>query len=141
MWKGPVLFALVFAPVGYLTRFFLSLKLNGRIRSFPLGTFTVNLGGTMVLGMAYSIQHASIGASSLGGGSIVSCQVLQGIMDGFCGCLTTVSTWVLELSDLRRRHAYLYGGVSVIIALCALVIEIGSLQWTRGLATPACFTH
>ena len=95
----------------------------------------------MVLGMAYSIQHASIGASSLGGGSIVSCQVLQGIMDGFCGCLTTVSTWVLELSDLRRRHAYLYGGVSVIIALCALVIEIGSLQWTRGLATPACFTH
>lgn len=141
LWRGPFLFALVFAPVGCLARFFLSLKLNGRIRSFPLGTFTVNLGGTMVLGMAYSIQHASIGASSLGGGSIVSCQVLQGIMDGFCGCLTTVSTWVLELSDLRRRHAYLYGGVSVIIALCALVIEIGSLQWTRGLATPACFIH
>lgn len=141
LWRGPVLFALIFAPVGCLARFFLSLKLNGRIRSFPLGTFTVNVGGTMVLGMAYSIQHASIGASSLGGGSIVSCRVLQGIMDGFCGCLTTVSTWVLELSDLRRRHAYLYGGVSVIIALCALVIEIGSLQWTHGLATPACFTH
>lgn len=141
LWRGPVLFALVFAPVGCLARFFISLKLNGRIRSFPLGTFTVNVGGVMVLGMAYSIQHASIGASSLGGSSIVGCQVLQGIMDGFCGCLTTVSTWVLELSDLRRRHAYLYGGVSVVIALCALVVEIGSLQWTRGLATPACFVH
>lgn len=141
LWRGPVLFALVFAPVGCLARFFISLNLNGRIRSFPLGTFTVNVGGTMVLGMAYSIQHASIGASGLGGGSIVGCQVLQGVMDGFCGCLTTVSTWVLELSDLRRRHAYLYGGVSVVIALCALVVEIGSLQWTRGLATPSCFTH
>lgn len=141
LWRGPFLFALVFAPIGCLARFFISLKLNGRNRTFPLGTFTVNVGGTMVLGMAYSIQHASIGASDLGGGSIVGCQVLQGIMDGFCGCLTTVSTWVLELSDLRRRHAYLYGGVSVIIAFCALVVEIGSLQWTRGLTTPSCFNH
>lgn len=141
LWRRPVIFSLVFAPVGCLVRFFISLKLNGRIRSFPLGTFTVNVCGTMVLGMAYSIQHASIGASSLGGGSIVGCQVLQGVMDGFCGCLTTVSTWVLELSNLRRRHAYLYGGVSVAIAFCALVVEIGSLQWTRGLATPACFGH
>lgn len=139
LWRGPVLFALVFAPVGCLARFFISLKLNSRIRSFPLGTFTVNVCGTMLLGMAYSIQHAPIGGSSLGGGSVIGCQVLQGIMDGFCGCLTTVSTWVLELSDLRRRHAYLYGGISVMIALCALVVEIGSLQWTRGLVTPSCF--
>jgi fluoride ion exporter CrcB/FEX len=141
LWRGPVLFALVFAPVGCLARFYISLKLNGRIRSFPLGTFTSNVGGTMVLGMAYSIQHAAINASGQGGGSIIGCQVLQGIMDGFCGCLTTVSTWVLELSDLRRRHAYLYGGMSVTIAVCTLIIEIGSLQWTRGLACPLCFTR
>lgn len=141
LWRGSVLFSLVFAPVGCLARFFISLKLNGRIASFPLGTFSVNVSGTMILGMAYSLQHASFGGSSLGGGSIIGCQVLQGIMDGFCGCLTTVSTWVLELSDLRRRHAYFYGGVSVVLALCALVVEIGSLKWTRGLATPACFAH
>ncbi|KAJ6110152.1 hypothetical protein N7486_002387 [Penicillium sp. IBT 16267x] len=139
VWRGPVLFSLVFAPVGCLARFFISLKLNGRIASFPLGTFAVNVGGTMVLGLAYSLQHASIGASVLGGGSFIGCQVLQGIMDGFCGCLTTVSTWVLELSDLRRRHAYFYGGLSVATAICALVVEIGSLKWTHGLATPSCF--
>ncbi|KAJ5564877.1 hypothetical protein N7513_001119 [Penicillium frequentans] len=136
MWKGPVIFALIFAPLGTLVRFFVSLQLNSRIAAFPLGTFVVNLGGTMVLGMAYSLQHAS---SS--GASFVGCQVLQGIMDGFCGCLTTVSTWVLELSGLRRRHAYFYGTVSVVVALCALVIEIGSLKWTTGLDSPSCFRN
>ncbi|CAI7596738.1 unnamed protein product [Penicillium bialowiezense] len=125
LWRGPVLFSLVFSPLGCLARFFLSLKLNGKLASFPLGTFASNISGTMVLGMAYSLQHASIGGSVLGGGSIIGCQVLQGIMD--------------ELSSLRRRHAYVYGAVSVIIAFCALIVEIGSLKWTLGLTTPMCF--
>jgi fluoride exporter len=137
VWRGPVLFDLVFAPAGCLARFYISLKLNDRFPWFPLGTFAVNISGTMILGMAYSLQHASMGGSTIGG--LVGCQVLQGIMDGFCGCLTTVSTWVLELSGLRRRHAYLYGGLSVAVALGVLVVEIGSLKWTRGLTTPTCF--
>ncbi|KAE8422306.1 CrcB-like protein-domain-containing protein [Aspergillus pseudocaelatus] len=138
-WRGPFLFSLVFAPVGCLSRFYISLKLNSRIIGFPLGTFIVNIVGTMVLGMTYSIQHTTVSTSTLTIGGITGCEVLEGIMDGFCGCLTTVSTWILELSDLRRRHAYVYGSVSVTVALCFLVIEIGSLQWTRGLATPVCF--
>lgn len=137
IWRRPVLFALVFAPAGCLARFYISLKLNGRIPWFPLGTFVVNIAGTMVLGMAYSLQHASVEESTIGG--LAGCQVLQGIMDGFCGCLTTVSTWALELSGLRRRHSYLYGGMSVAVALGMLVVEIGSLKWTRGLTTPTCF--
>lgn len=138
LWRGTTLFSLVFSPAGCLVRFYVSLKLNSRIPSFPLGTFSVNVGGTMILGMAYSLQHAHIG-STLGGGGFTGCQVLQGIMDGFCGCLTTVSTWVLELSNSRRRHAYVYGVVSVAVALMMLVVEIGSLRWTRGFTTPACF--
>ncbi|CAG8075692.1 unnamed protein product [Penicillium salamii] len=141
LWRGPVLFSLVFSPLGCLARFFLSLKLNARMASFPLGTFVANVAGTMVLGMAYSLQHASISVSTYGGGSIIGCQVLQGIMDGFCGCLTTVSTWVLELSGLRRRHAYIYGAISVVVAYCALVVEIGSLKWSIGLTTPVCFAE
>ncbi|KAL2849918.1 CrcB-like protein-domain-containing protein [Aspergillus pseudoustus] len=138
-WRGPFLFSLVFAPVGCITRFYVSLKLNSRIIGFPLGTFAVNTGGTMVLGMVYSIQHSAVNASRLTIGGNIGCEVLQGIMDGFCGCLTTVSTWVLELSDLRRRHAYIYGSISVAVALCFLVLEIGSVQWSQGLATPVCF--
>ncbi|GLA56044.1 hypothetical protein AnigIFM63604_004102 [Aspergillus niger] len=128
-------------PQTWLRKYLNPLTLNNRIAGFPLGTFVVNTGGTMLLGMAFTLQHAPANPSRLGMGGLTSCEVLQGIMDGFCGCLTTVSTWVLELSDLRRQQAYAYGGVSVAVALCFLVLEIGSLRWTEGLATPKCFAR
>ena len=140
IWRGPFLYSLAFAPVGCLIRFVISVNLNRRIPSFPLGTFIANISGTMILGMAFSLQHASLNSSSFGGGSIAGCQVLQGIIDGFCGSLTTVSTWVLELSDSKRRHAYVYGIVSVATALALFVIEVGSLRWTKGFSTPSCFS-
>lgn len=139
IWRGPFLYSLALAPVGCLIRFVISVSFNRRIPSFPLGTFIANISGTMILGMAFSLQHASLNSSSLGGGSIAGCQVLQGIIDGFCGSLTTVSTWVLELSDSKRWHSYVYGSVSVATALALLVIEVGSLRWTKGFSTPSCF--
>lgn len=141
-WRGEALYALVFAPLGCLLRFYASLHLNGKIASFPLGTFTVNISGTILLGMVYDLQHAPLGGASrdMVGGGRVGCQVLQGCMDGFCGCLTTVSTWVAELKALRIRHAYYYGAMSVGVALGFLVIIMGSLKWTIGFAGPACVT-
>ncbi|OBT56865.1 hypothetical protein VE04_02993 [Pseudogymnoascus sp. 24MN13] len=138
-WRGKVLFSLIFAPLGCIARFYASVKLNGLKPSFPVGTFVVNIFGTIILGMAWDLQHAPLG--SLGGrigGGLVGCQVLQGVMDGFCGCLTTVSTWVLELTSLRRKHAYTYGVASVGVALAFMTIIMGSLRWTRGFADPVC---
>ncbi|KAL2797629.1 CrcB-like protein-domain-containing protein [Aspergillus keveii] len=134
-WRGDAIFAIIFAPLGCLLRFYLSLALNARIPSFPLGTFTVNILGTIILAMCYDLQRVDgIGASVL-----VSCQVLQGVMDGFCGCATTVSTWVAELNGLGRRlHAYVYGSVSVGVALGFFVIVAGSLKWTIGFVEPVC---
>ncbi|MCJ1368760.1 hypothetical protein MMC16_007906 [Acarospora aff. strigata] len=139
-WRGEAVFALVFAPLGCLVRFYASTYLNGRILSFPLGTFVVNISGTVILGMCYDLQHVRLGSSSLRmvGGSRVGCQVLQGVMDGFCGCLTTVSTWVVELKTLKKRHAYIYGSVSVGLGLAFLVVIMGSLRWTVGFSSPAC---
>lgn len=141
-WRGEALYALVFAPLGCLLRFYASLHLNGKIPSFPLGTFVVNIFGTVMLGMFYDLQHAPLGGASRGmvGGGRVGCQVLQGCMDGFCGCLTTVSTWVVELKGLRIRHAYFYGGMSIGVALGFLVVTMGSLKWTVGFTSPACVT-
>ncbi|CAK7199512.1 hypothetical protein SEUCBS139899_002192 [Sporothrix eucalyptigena] len=133
-WRGEVLFALVFAPLGCLLRFYISLKLNSVFATFPLGTFTVNILGTAVLGMAWDLQHAPFAATQ----ALVGCQVLQGVMDGFCGCLTTVSTWMTELSGLRRRHAYVYGLVSMATGLSVLVLIMGTLKWTVGFQEPSC---
>ncbi|KAH8909656.1 hypothetical protein BR93DRAFT_924642 [Coniochaeta sp. PMI_546] len=130
-WRGRATFALVFAPLGCLARFYASLYLNGKIASFPLGTFAVNVSGSIVLAMAWTLAHVPLGG-------VVGCQVLQGIEDGFCGCLTTVSTWVAELSSLRRRHAYVYGCASVIVSLAFMVAIMGGLRWSDGFAELRC---
>lgn len=132
-WRGDALFALVFAPVGTLTRFYASLWLNRWKPSFPLGTFTVNVFGTAVLGICWDLQHVPLGG-------VLGCQILQGIEDGFCGCLTTVSTWVSELSALRRRHAWTYGAASVLVSFGVMVLIMGGLRWTEGFAELKC-TH
>ncbi|EPE29558.1 hypothetical protein GLAREA_00718 [Glarea lozoyensis ATCC 20868] len=131
IWRGRAVFALVFAPLGCLGRFYLSIYLNSKLPSFPLGTFVANMFGTAIIGMSYDLQHVPLGG-------VVGCQVLQGIEDGFCGCLTTVSTWVSELSSLRRKHSYIYGSASVAIGLCLLIVIMGSTQWTRGFSTLQC---
>ncbi|KAK4241897.1 CrcB-like protein-domain-containing protein [Achaetomium macrosporum] len=133
-WRGKVTFAVVFAPLGCLVRFYASLKLNGRVAAFPVGTFVVNLAGAGVLAMAWDLAHSG----AAGGGGLVGCQVLAGVQDGFCGCLTTVSTWVGELAALRRRHAYVYGSASVLGGLAVVVAIMGGLRWSAEYEWRAC---
>ncbi|KAK5129903.1 hypothetical protein LTR08_002739 [Meristemomyces frigidus] len=96
------------------------VRLNRIVRRFPLGTFTANILGTCV-GMSYDLHHSSAARG------VVGCQVLQGIKDGFCGALTTVSTWVLELDTLRLRHAYFYGACSLFVATGLITTIMGSI--------------
>jgi fluoride ion exporter CrcB/FEX len=135
-WRGRALFACAFAPVGCLLRFYTSIFFNAVSASFPLGTFAVNIFGTAIEGMAFDLQHVRIGA--LIGGGRVSCQVLQGVQDGFCGSLTTISTWAAELNGLRRHHAYVYGLSSIICGLSLMVAIMGSVLWTTGWSQPMC---
>jgi fluoride ion exporter CrcB/FEX len=145
-WRGRAVFAIVFAPLGCLLRYYLSLYLNPRVPAFPLGTFTVNIFGTVVLAMCFDLQRVDGVGTAIGADArsvpyaiLTSCQVLQGVMDGFCGCATTVSTWVAELNGLsRRRQAYVYGVGSVAVALGFFVVIVGSLGWTRGFVDPVC---
>ena len=135
-WRGQALFACAFAPVGCLARYYISLVLNTKVPSFPLGTFACNMLGTAVLGMAYNLQRVAIGG--VAGGSVVGCQALQGIEDGFCGALTTVSTWILELDTLRRGPAYVYGTTSVVVGLSIVTIIQGSVKWSIGWEAVVC---
>lgn len=133
-WRGAATFALVFAPPGCLLRFYISAWLNKRRANFPWGTFAVNVLGTLVLGIAWDVQHVPLGG-------VLGCQALQGIEDGFCGCLTTVSTWVAELESFRggrRRNAYIYGAASVAAGFAVLVAVMGGLRWTDGFAALQC---
>lgn len=139
MWWAQTLLSLAFAPLGSLLRFAASMWLNSRVVGFPLGTFCVNMFGTLLLAVVWDLQRLpDRGTVASIGGDLVSCQVLQAVEDGFCGCLTTVSTWVLELSTLRRKHSYQYGLVSIVTSLAIVVVVMGSLKWTVGLSQPSC---
>lgn len=130
-WRGQATFALVFAPVGCLLRYYCSKYLNPRFAAFPLGTFVANVVGTVILAVCYDLQHALVA-------DLNTCRVLQGVMEGLCGCGTTVSTWVAELHALKTRDAYVYAVVSVGVALGFLLVIMGSLEWTRGFQQPVC---
>ncbi|KAI7787593.1 hypothetical protein LA080_014962 [Diaporthe eres] len=130
-WRGVAVFSLVLAPVGTLARFYVSLWLNGLRPAFPMGTFVANMFGTAVLGMSWDLQRVPFGR-------VVGCQVLQGVEDGFCGCLTTVSTWVAELAGLRRRHAWVYGAASAVAGFAIMVAVMGGLRWSDGFAALKC---
>ncbi|KAK9480140.1 CrcB-like protein-domain-containing protein [Lipomyces japonicus] len=130
-WRGKVLFAIVFGPLGTITRWLFSRYLNPMAPSFPVGTFTANIFGTSLIAL-FSIAQQRIENRT-------GCQVLQGMMDGYCGCLTTVSTFALELQTLKRKHAWRYGAASVICGIVIMVLTLGVDHWRfRELTEQSC---
>ncbi|KAF1815541.1 hypothetical protein P152DRAFT_464368 [Eremomyces bilateralis CBS 781.70] len=129
-WR-PVTLPATFAPLGCLLRYALSQRLNGVAAGFPLGTFTANVFGTAVAAVGFVLGRMELAGRGVGGGT-AACAVLGGLVDGFAGGCSTVSTWVAELKSLRKRHAYVYGGVSVGVALGVAVAVMGGVRWGVG---------
>jgi len=101
--------------VGTLIRWRIG-KLNVKKPNFPPGTLLVNVMGSLIDGLVYilpRVYDVDIG----------TCNIAFALMNGFCGCLTTISTWVAELSILKNNYAYLYGFVSVAAAEVFFIIE------------------
>ncbi|KAI7860389.1 CrcB-like protein-domain-containing protein [Circinella umbellata] len=123
--------ACVFAPLGALLRWHLSV-LNTRVWKghFFFGTFAANMIGTLVLAVVTLLQ-SGVGMSS------IACDVLHGIGDGFCGCLTTISTFMVEISNLPLKYTYRYGLVSIILGQCFMFLICGTYIWTHGV-NPSC---
>lgn len=115
--------ALLFSYPGTLTRYLLSIYLNSRIRLFPLGTFAANTIGTALLGLFRVLQGLSSPVSP------TACSLLQGLCDGYCGCLTTISTFAAEVVVLPGWHSWLYVFVSWIAGQLVLLITMGPSFW------------
>lgn len=122
-WRGIVSVALVMSPLGAWLRFHLS-RSNLRYDAFPIGTFLANMLGTATLAMLLALQYTP-------GRSLLQCQMMQGIEDGFDGTLTTVSTFIVELKKLERRHAYIYAIASWTVGQLLMLVILGSVQFAR----------
>jgi CrcB protein len=96
--------AAVGAPLRYLT----DRAVQSRHDSlFPWGTFSVNLVGCLILG------------ALAGAGTALPGPVLALVGTGFCGALTTYSTFSYETLRLAEQKAYFYAAMNVTVSVIA----------------------
>ncbi|TQF73255.1 fluoride efflux transporter CrcB [Rhodococcus spelaei] len=103
-----VLLVLVGGAVGAPARFLLDRTVQSRHDSeFPWGTLAVNVIGSLILG-------ALVGGASAHGGALMTL-----VGTGFCGALTTFSTFSYETLRLLEDRARLYAFANVAVTLVA----------------------
>jgi len=105
--------------VGALTRYVLSSWVHAQIgAAFPWGTLAVNGLGSFVIGlvMVLSLERAAI-----------SPEVRLLLTTGFCGGLTTFSTFSYETLSLIRGEQWLWAGANTVgnLVLCFAATALG----------------
>ncbi|MER7133381.1 fluoride efflux transporter CrcB [Streptosporangium saharense] len=98
--------AAVGAPVRYLTDRMVQARHD---TVFPWGTFTVNVFGSFVLGL--------LAGAALSGAAGAEVRLLVGT--GFCGALTTYSTFSYETLQLAENGARFYALANVVASVAA----------------------
>lgn len=109
-----------FGAIGAYLRYQLS-KLNVKYVNFPLGTFIANVIATWLLAVWTLLAKFEVDYNRIG-----TMAVLYGLSTGFCGCLSTVSTFVNELDTMNIKHLYRYGLATFIVSQlgCVLIFDI-----------------
>jgi CrcB protein len=125
MWKSIVAIC-IGASLGALLRWWLGARLNSHFPTIPPGTLAANLIGGYIIGLAVAF-FASFPALPL--------EWRLFIITGFCGGLTTFSTFSAEVVTLLQEGralsacgaiaAHLVGSVAMTLA------GIGTVTWIR----------
>lgn len=114
-----VLLVLLGGALGAPARYFTDRVVQSRHDSgFPWGTFTVNVAGSLLLGVLF--------------GALASPWLTTLVGTGFCGALTTYSTFGYETVLLGSRRATLYallnafGSVAAGLGAAGLGLALGN---------------
>ncbi|HEY2682684.1 MAG TPA: fluoride efflux transporter CrcB [Steroidobacteraceae bacterium] len=118
------------ASLGALVRWWLGLRLNGVFISLPLGTLAANLIGAYVIGSAIAF-FASF--------SVLAPEWRLLVVTGFCGGLTTFSTFSAEIVTLiqQRQSWWTCGAVLAHLAgsVGSTFAGIASVTWILSLTS------
>lgn len=105
--------------LGALTRYLTSLYMTRVLAvNLPLATFTVNIIGSFLIGFLYILFVQK---------SDLSPALKLAITVGFCGGLTTFSTFSLELFEMVKNAQYLHAFVYIILSviICLIAVTVG----------------
>ena len=110
------------ASIGAVMRWLLGVKLNALYPQLPLGTLSANLLGGYIIGLAasYTAQHPNL-----------SPEWRLLIMTGFCGGLTTFSTFSLEVVNLLQQGKFTWAmaNISTHVLGSLLMTFLGFATW------------
>jgi len=115
------------ACAGALLRWWLGLRLNAYFPAIPPGTFAANLVGGYIIGAAIGVFAANPALAP-------EWRLL--VITGFCGALTTFSTFSAELVTLLQQGrvgwALAAAGLHLTGSLLMTFAGIGTVAWIRG---------
>ncbi len=109
----------LFGALGCLTRYFLSGWVYDLLgRSFPYGTFAVNIVGAFIIGLIMEFSMRS---------TLIPANLRIGLTIGFLGGLTTFSTFSYETFRLLEDGEFLIAGANVLlsVAVCLVFTWLG----------------
>jgi CrcB protein len=114
------------SAIGALLRWFLGLKLNSLWPSVPPGTLAANLIGGYIIGLAVAFFAQAPG---------IAPEWRLFIITGFCGGLTTFSTFSAEVVTLLQQGSVTAAATAIALhlfgSLAMTVAGIASWQWMR----------
>lgn len=109
--------------IGSLCRYWISNLLKTYSMDFPFATLTVNIIGSLILGFTIALFWSKAQSSAYFHDTI-----RIAITVGFCGGLTTFSTFSWETFDLIKNGdfvlAFLYAFISILV--CLLAVSLGA---------------
>jgi CrcB protein len=126
MWKA-IAAVSVGASLGALLRWWLGTTLNHYFPAIPPGTLAANLIGAYVVGVAVAVFATY---------SALAPEWRLLVITGFCGGLTTFSTFSAEIVTLiqQGRPLWALGGAAthVLGSVLMTFVGIGTVVWLRG---------
>lgn len=105
--------------LGSITRYGISIIMRAYSLNFPLATLSVNIIGSLILGFVAALFWKE---------THLHTTLKLAITVGFCGGLTTFSTFSWETFDLIKNGEYLLAGIYAVVSVlvCVLAISLGA---------------
>ncbi len=106
--------------MGSVARWLLSTKFNSASVAIPMGTLIANLAGALIIGLAFALFSRFSHLDPIW-------KML--ITTGFCGGLTTFSTFSYEVISLMQEGRLAWAGLNILVNLAGSFIMTAFAFW------------